>query len=73
MTWLAELTLDTVVVHTTQGSSLKGNLRTVYTDCLVLTEARMLLDEGMSQQLNGEIVIPRERVHFMQTVQPEAT
>jgi hypothetical protein len=37
----------------------------------VLTEARVLLDEGMSQQLNGEIVVPRERVHYIQTVPPE--
>ena len=40
MTWLADLTLDTVVVHTTHGQSIKGNLRTAYSDSLVLTEAR---------------------------------
>jgi hypothetical protein len=73
VTWLAEATLDTVVVHTTHGQSIKGNLRTTYSDSLVLTEARVLLDEGMSQQLNGEIVVPRERVHYIQTVPPEVT
>jgi hypothetical protein len=72
VTWLDDLTLDTVVVHTTQGQSIKGNRRSVYEDCLVLSDARVLMDEGMSQMLNGEVVIPRERVHFLQTVPPEA-
>jgi hypothetical protein len=33
----------------------------------------MRMDEGMSQMLNGEVILPRERVEFIQTVPPEAT
>jgi hypothetical protein len=73
MTWLDDLTLDTVVVHLTTGRSLKGNKRSVYDDSIVLADARVLMDEGMSQMLNGEVILPRERVEFIQTVPPEAT
>jgi hypothetical protein len=66
MTWLEQLTLETVIVHTTDGMSFKGLKRTVYDDSLVLSEARVLEDEGMSKILDGEIAIPRERVHFIQ-------
>jgi hypothetical protein len=39
MTWLDDLTLDTVVVHLTTGRSLKGNKRSVYDDSIVLADA----------------------------------
>ena len=66
MTWLDDLTLETVIVHTRDGMSFKGLKSTVYDDSLVLKEARVLEDEGMSTILNGEVAIPRERVHFIQ-------
>jgi hypothetical protein len=66
-------TLRTVVVHTVAGHSIKGNLVTKYDDAAVLIEARVLLDEGMSQQLNGEVIIERRQVHFITTVPPEAS
>lgn len=68
MTWLDGLTLDTVIVHLKTGVSIKGLKRTVYDDALVLSDARVLEDEGMSSMLNGEIAIPRENVDFMQVV-----
>lgn len=71
MTWLEQLTLDTVIVHTTDGLSFKGLKQTVYDDSLVLKEARVLEGEtGMSKILDGEIAIPRERVHFIQLLPP---
>lgn len=66
MTWLDELMLETVIVHTRDGMSFKGLKSSVYDDSLVLKEARVLEDEGMSTILNGEVAIPRERVHFIQ-------
>lgn len=66
MTWLDALVLETVIVHTTDGMSFKGLKSTVYDDALVLREARVLQDEGLSTVLNGEVAIPRERVHFIQ-------
>ncbi len=67
MTWLDDLSLSTVIVHTTDGMSwLKAS---VYDDSIVLREARVLQDDGVTEQLNGEIAIPRERVHFLQLVE----
>lgn len=70
MTWLDDVTLETVIVHTRDGMSLKGLKASVYDDCLVLKEARVLEDEGVSSVLNGEVVVPRERVHFIQRIPP---
>ena len=67
MTWLDALTLDTVIVHTTHGTSFKGLLRSVHDDCLVLNDAMLLEDTGPTM-LNGDVVIPREQVGFMQLV-----
>ena len=72
MTWLDGLTLDTVIVHTTEGMSFKGLKSSVYDDSLVLTDARVLEDEGMTKQLNGEVVVPREKVHFLQILPVES-
>lgn len=66
MTWLDALTMETVVVHTTDGTSLKGVRSAVHDDCLVLRDVIVLGEEDAV--LNGEIVVPRERVSFMQLV-----
>lgn len=66
MTWLDDLVLETVIVHTTDGMSFKGLKSSVYDDSIVLSDARVLEDEGMSTVLNGDVAIPRERVHFIQ-------
>lgn len=68
MTWLDDLTLETVIVHTRDDMSFRGLKSSVYDDCLVLKEARVLEGEGVSSVLNGEVVIPRERVHFIQVL-----
>lgn len=72
MTWLDDLTLETVIVHTTDGMSFKGLKSSVYDDSLVLRDVRVLQDDGATEQLNGEIAIPRERVHFVQMLTPES-
>ena len=66
MTWLDDLTLDTVIVHTTDGMSFKGIKSTVYDDALVLRDARMLEADGISSIIDGEVAVPREKVHFVQ-------
>lgn len=68
MTWLDDLTLETVIVHTTEGMSFRGLKASVYDDCIVLKDARVLEDEGMSTVLNGDVPIPREKVHFLQVL-----
>ena len=68
MTWLDDLTLETVIVHTRDDMSFRGLKASVYDDCLVLKEARVLEDEGMSKVINGDVVIPRDRVHWLQVI-----
>ena len=68
MTWLDALTLETVVVHMTHdGPSLKGLKVVVHDDCIVLRDV-ITLDEHGSTALDGTVVVPRDRVMFMQLV-----
>lgn len=67
MTWLDALTLETVVVHMTDGPSLKGVKQAVHDDCLVLRDV-FVLDETQQDMVGGTIVVPREKVLFMQVL-----
>lgn len=67
MRWLKRLTAKTVIVHLADDQSIRGVLWAVYTDCLVLRHAAYLAPSAV-QKLDGEVVIPRERVAWMQTV-----
>jgi hypothetical protein len=68
VTWLDDVTLETVIVHTVDnGPSLKAAKLAVFDDCLVLRDAMLLEPEG-TEMLNGEIVVPREKVLFLQKV-----
>lgn len=65
--WLSDLTLQTVIVLTTDGHSFKGLKRAVHDDCIVLYEA-MLLEENSNSVLNGDFLIPREKVLGIQII-----
>lgn len=66
MTWLDDLTLETVIVTTTDdGPSLKGLKRAVYDDGIVLKDAAVL-EEGALVMLDGDLFIPREKVLLVQ-------
>jgi hypothetical protein len=70
VTWLDELTLETVIVHLTDGGpSVKGIKAAVHDDCLVIREP-LLLEPEASTHLGGDLVIPRDRVLFLQRVDP---
>jgi hypothetical protein len=70
VTWLDEITLDTVIVHMTDdGPSLRGLKAAVYDDGLVLRDA-VVLGENAMDVLDGEPFIPREKVLFMQLISP---
>lgn len=71
MTWLDKLTLDTVVVHTRDGMSFRGIKSSVYDDGIVLKDARLIENDGMSEVIIGLQFIPREQVHFMQIIEAE--
>lgn len=67
MTWLDGLTLETVVVHTRDGMSIKGVKALVHDDGILLREAALLEDTGMVQ-LNDQPFIPRDNVSWLQLV-----
>jgi hypothetical protein len=67
MTWLDDLTLSTVIVHTTDGPSFKGIKQAVHEDCIVLRDA-FLLEPEAQEMINGALVVPREKVLFMQVI-----
>lgn len=65
-TWLEELTLRTVIVHTRTDRSFKGVLAAVHADGLVLRDAQLV---GESEDvLDGSIFILRPNVDFMQVL-----
>lgn len=67
MTWLDDLTFNTVIVHMKDGPSVKGVRRAVYDDGVVLSEAHVLEPESVTV-LNGDLFVPRDNVSFMQLV-----
>jgi DNA-binding cell septation regulator SpoVG len=71
VTWLDGLVLDTVIVHTKGGQSLKGLRAAVYDDCLVLRDVSVLEPEG-NVLLDGLVSVPRENVDFMQLIQSQS-
>lgn len=66
MTWLDDVTFETVIVNTTYGEAFRGLLASCYDDCLVLREARLLQGDGLSEVIEGPYVIPREMVGGIQ-------
>lgn len=69
MRWLEKLRAETVVVHLTEGSSIRGALVGVYADSLVLRAAEFIgRDAGEATRIpiDGEAVIPREKVSWLQ-------
>lgn len=72
MTWLDDLTLQTVIVTTTDdGPSLKGIKRAVYDDGIVLTQAAVLEADAIVT-LEGDLFIPREKVLLVQLLSGDA-
>lgn len=67
MRWLNQLTHRTVIVHTAEGDSFRGVLTGVFRDCLVLIHAYYMATEG-DTTIDGEVVIPRPHVAWMQVV-----
>ena len=65
MSWLNRLARETVVIHTTDGGSLRGVLTVVHRDCLVLSHAAYLAGDQQTP-IDGEAVVPRDRVAWIQ-------
>ncbi len=66
--WLDAVTMSTVIVLTTDDVSFKGLQRAVHDDCLIL-HAAMVLETDSTTVLNGDLVIPREKVLAVQLIE----
>lgn len=62
MTWLDDVTLETVVVNVDNGPSLKGLKAAVHDDCLILRDVLIFNENDAPEQLNGLYLVPRERI-----------
>lgn len=67
MRWLDKLDRKIVVAHLTTGASIRGVLVGVHRDCIVLGHASWLGPEG-ADNIDGEAVLPRERLAWLQDV-----
>jgi hypothetical protein len=65
--WLRGVVKKSVVVHTVDGISVRGVLFGVYRDCIVLIHAEYLGRES-AEKVDGEVVIPRRSVSWMQVI-----
>lgn len=66
--YVETLARTSVTVHTTDGRSIAGVLAGTYRDVIVLERASMLVERGDPVELEGDAIIPRDRVSFLQSV-----
>lgn len=67
MKWINNLRAHTVVVHTTAGSSLRGVMVGTYTDSVVLSHVEFLAGDTTTT-IDGDAVIPRDKIAWIQTL-----
>ncbi len=65
--WIDRLVRRNVVVHMTTGASVRGVLVGAHRDCLVLSHVAYLGADAV-ETVDGEVVVPRERVAWIQTL-----
>lgn len=66
--WIEQLRYLTVVIHTTTSQSIRGVLVGTYKDSLVLSHAEFLQGDTTTT-IDGDVVIPRDKVAWIQTLQ----
>lgn len=66
MRWLDKQLRHSVVVHLVSKESVRGVLVGVYRDCLVIAHAYYLNDDSPPTEVDGEVVIPRGQVAWIQ-------
>lgn len=64
--WAQATLRQSVVIHTTTNQSFRGVLIHEYDNALVLRHAALLGAEVAT--IDGELVVPRERVSFVQVL-----
>jgi small nuclear ribonucleoprotein (snRNP)-like protein len=68
---IEKLARETIAVHLSDGTSLKGVLVAVHGDCIVLESAVTLTEEG-HVPIDGQAVLPRAKIAWLQRLIPEA-
>lgn len=66
--WIERQTKRTVVVHMSDGVSMRGVLINAYRDSLVLHHAAYLSSSGEETRVDGEVILPRENLSWMQVM-----
>ena len=66
--YLKDLTAETVVVHTRDDASIRGVLLAVHSDVYVLRHAAYLSPDGSKVAIDGEVLMPIQRVAFLQRI-----
>lgn len=67
--YIDRMARESVVAHLTDDQSIRGVLVAVHRDCLVLAHASAL-HSGGSAPIDGEAVVPRSRVAWLQKLPP---
>jgi small nuclear ribonucleoprotein (snRNP)-like protein len=65
-----ELVAHTLLVNLTTGKAFRGVLRDEHPAHITLANAT-LHEDGTAAQVDGEVIIPRERIEFLQVVPAE--
>lgn len=68
---LRGLVKDRVVLHTTDGHSIRGVVIGVYRDSIVLGHTAYL-DEAREAGLEGDVLVPREKIAWIQRLGSES-
>lgn len=66
--YLKQIEAETVVLHTRDGSSIRGVLLAVHSDVYVLRHAAYLNPDGSTVAIDGEALVPIGRVGFIQRI-----
>lgn len=64
--YIDSLERQTVVLQLAEGTSLRGVLIGAYVDSLVLTHATTFSAEGREMPIDGEAIVPRAQVIWLQ-------
>lgn len=65
--WFPKLEAKRVIVHTGEHS-IEGVLTGIYSDCVVIAHARYLLNATDIQPLDGEQVVPRPNIEWVEVL-----
>jgi len=66
--WIERQRKRNVVVHMSDGVSMRGVLFAVYKDCFVMTHVAYLSSNGEETRVDGEVILPRSNLSWFQVI-----